>query len=275
MSAILLSTIRVEKPWGRHTLWPGFGDAARDEPPVGEIWFDTPPGKEPDLMIKYLFTSERLSIQVHPDDQAARASGYARGKEEAWLILAAEPTSTIAIGTTRPVSHNALRAACLDGSIETLMDWKPVKDGDFIYLPAGTIHAIGAGITLIEVQQNIDLTYRLYDYGRPRELHLEAGIAVSHPVPFVINDQSRILNSGRTILTEGGKFAIERWQGNAPVHQVLGDSVAWFVPVRGVGTIGDAHWSAGQCWQVSGDVAITAAGNDADMLFAYTGPVRS
>src|SRR3546814_2738640 len=92
-----------------------------------------------------------------------------RGKDEAWLILAAEPDSTIALGTKRPVGREELRDAALDGSIEDLLDWKPVKAGDFYYSPAGTVHAIGAGITLIEVQQNVDLTYRLYDYGRPRD----------------------------------------------------------------------------------------------------------
>jgi mannose-6-phosphate isomerase len=184
MTAKRLTTHRVEKPWGRHRLWPGFADPPADGEPIGEIWFQDEGDDTPELLVKYLFTAEKLSIQVHPDDAAARASGHARGKDEAWVILDAEPDSTIAIGTRAPVSHETLRAAALDGSIETLVDWKPVKAGEVYYSPAGTVHAIGAGITVVEVQQNVDLTYRLYDYGRPRELHLDAGIAVSDAIPL-------------------------------------------------------------------------------------------
>jgi mannose-6-phosphate isomerase len=158
MTATLLATKRVEKPWGRHDLWPGFPDPAADAPAVGEVWFQTPHAGEPELLIKYLFTSDRLSVQVHPDDAAARAAGYPRGKDEAWLILAAEPESTIAIGTLAPMTRDELRAASLDGSIEHLLDWKPVKAGEFYYSVAGTVHAIGAGLTVVEIQQNVDLT---------------------------------------------------------------------------------------------------------------------
>src|SRR5690348_12627519 len=149
MTAVLLSTKRVAKPWGRHSLWPDFDDPAPGEEPIGEIWFPSPPGEDPDLLIKYLFTSERLSVQVHPDDGAARARGHARGKDEAWLVLAAEPESTVALGPKHPLSAGQLRTAALDGSIVELLDWRSVKAGDFIYSPAGTIHAIGAGLTVI------------------------------------------------------------------------------------------------------------------------------
>lgn len=107
-----------------------------------------------------LFTAEKLSVQVHPDDAFARDHGFRRGKDEAWLILAAEPGATIALGTLEVMSREELRAAALDGSIEHKLFWKPVKTGDVLYSPAGTVHAIGGGLTLIEVQQNIDLTQR-------------------------------------------------------------------------------------------------------------------
>jgi mannose-6-phosphate isomerase len=215
MTATLLATKRVEKPWGRHTLWPGFPDPAPQGDPIGEVWFQTPHAAEPDLLIKYLFTSEKLSVQVHPADAAARAAGYPRGKDEAWVVLAAEPDATIALGTKAPMTKDELRAASLDGSIEHLLDWKPVKAGDFIYSRAGTVHAIGAGITLIEVQQNVDLTYRLYDYGSDRELHLDAGVAVSDPVPFVPLPTPAPAPDDRTILAEGPKFVLERWKAGA------------------------------------------------------------
>lgn len=270
MASIRLSTIRVEKPWGRYRLWPGFDDPAPDVAPIGEIWFDAPTGKEPDLLVKYLFTSERLSIQVHPDDAQARARGLARGKDEAWVILAAEPGATIALGTVRPVSRDGLRAAALDGSIEALMDWKPVVAGDVIYSPANTVHAIGAGITLIEVQQNVDLTYRLYDYGRPRELHLEEGIAVSDPVPFVVTPIAVEVEPGRRVLACTDKFTLERWSRGGE-RRIRLDANGWLIPVTGSGRIDGSVFAAGQCWMAEGDVDISI-NPGSDILFASPRP---
>ena len=115
MPATKLATHRVEKPWGRTHLFPGFPDPAPGGDPVGEIWFQEPGDATPDLLIKYLFTSEKLSIQVHPNDEQAQARGLPRGKDECWLILDAEPDSTIAVGTVRPLGADELRAAALDG----------------------------------------------------------------------------------------------------------------------------------------------------------------
>lgn len=270
MTVIRLDTIRVDKPWGRHALWPGFADPAPGAPPVGEIWFDAPAGLDAELLVKYLFTSERLSIQVHPNDAQARCKGLDRGKDEAWIILAAEPDATIALGTIRPVSRDALRAAATDGSIEALMDWKPVKAGDVIYSPANTVHAIGAGITLIEVQQNVDLTYRLYDYGRPRELHLDEGISVSNPEPFVIPPPGGEIAPGRQALAATGKFVLERWSWDG-VARVALKAPGWLVPVAGSGLVEKLPFSAGECWLVDGeiDLSLDAA---SDVLFASPQP---
>jgi mannose-6-phosphate isomerase len=266
MPATRLSTIRINKPWGRHELWPGFEDAPVSEDAVGEIWFkagdDAP---EPDLLVKYLFTSERLSIQVHPDDAAARAAGHARGKDEAWLILSARPGSSIALGPRHCVTAAELYAAALDGSIETLLHWRSVKSGDVIYAPAGTIHAIGAGLTLIEVQQNIDLTYRLYDYGRPRELHLEAGVAVANLSPFIDCPAPAQTGTGRDIVIEGGKFVIERISANTQLRLT---QPAWLIPVTGSGTVDGHRFSAGECWLVSGAAAIQID-KGSQILLAY------
>ncbi len=273
MATTLLTTKRVEKPWGRHHLWPGFADPADDGAQVGEIWFEAPEDMVPDLLVKYLFTSEKLSVQVHPDDAAARAAGYARGKDEAWVILAAEPDATIALGTLAPIDQAQLRAAALDGSIVDLLDWKPVKAGDYFYSAAGTIHAIGAGITLVEVQQNVDLTYRLYDYGRPRDLHLDAGIAVSNAVPFVAPPAPGAVADGRVILAEGPKFVLERWQGGTHSVRLPSDVLGWLIPLKGYGTADDLPWQAGQCMMVSGDALIEVAPGG-DVLFAYPGASR-
>jgi mannose-6-phosphate isomerase len=268
MPAERLATIRVEKPWGRHTLWPGFPDAP--DAPVGEIWFQAPPESDPELLIKYLFTSERLSIQVHPNDEVAHAAGCKRGKDEAWIILAAEPDATIALGLKRPVSRAVLRDAALDGTIADLVDWKPVKAGDVIYSPAGTVHAIGAGLTLIEVQQSLDLTYRLFDYGRPRELHLDAGLAVADLVPFVAQTGARRLSAVRDVIVAGGTFVVERIGAGAHQLALPEASVAWLIPVRGGGAVAGQAFAAGECWLLTGACALAIA-EGADVLLAYPG----
>src|SRR3990167_1705670 len=176
--SVLLPTHPVEKIWGRTDLPASF-----DCPPgarIGEIWFEPPPAV-PALLVKYIFTSEKLSVQVHPG--AGQAPAGMSGKEECWYILDAEPDARIAIGFDSPLGAGELRSAAIDGSIEQLLTWHEVRPGDFFYIPAGTVHAIGAGISLIELQQNCDITYRLYDYGRPRELHLDAAIEVAQRDP--------------------------------------------------------------------------------------------
>jgi mannose-6-phosphate isomerase len=267
MAAKKLTTIRVEKPWGRTQLWPGFDNPSNEK--TGEIWFEAPEGTDPDLMVKYLFTSEKLSIQVHEDDASAHAAGHERGKDEAWVILDAEADSTIALGLHETVSSDVLRAAALDGSIETLVDWKPAHAGDVIYSPARTVHAIGAGLTLIEVQQNVDLTYRLYDYGRPRELHLDKGIAVSDPKPFTIVNTGYEVAPGQQVLCEGGKFVMERWSWAGSRTITMPEGVpGWLIPIAGAGSIDGARFVAGECWMVDGGAALNVdAGSD--LLFAY------
>lgn len=273
MPATLLATHRVEKPWGRHRLWPGFADPAPDAAPIGEVWFQSPGDSKPDLLVKYLFTSEKLSVQVHPNDAQAQAVGEPRGKDECWVILAAEPDSTIALGTRQPVDRETLRAAALDGSIEELLDWKPVKAGDFFYSASNTIHAIGAGITVIEVQQNSETTYRLYDYGRPRELHLDAGIAASDPVPYVPHPMPGEIAPGRSLLVEGPKFVLERWTGGHRRFTLPEGVTGWLVPVTGEGVVDGVAWAAGQCLAVTGHAELEASAGS-DLLFAYPGSAR-
>jgi mannose-6-phosphate isomerase len=276
MTAIRLDTIRVAKPWGRHILCPPFRYVPDDEDPVGEIWFEQPAGHLDELMVKYLFTSEKLSIQVHPNDAQAQAAGYRFGKEEAWFILSAEPDARLGLGLKHALSEDEFRTAILDGSIIDLMDWKPVTAGDVIYVPAGTVHAIGAGIMLIEIQQNIDLTYRLYDYGRPRELHLAAGVAVSRPVVFDMAGRFEPLCPGVTALVQGGKFVVEEWKWTGRRLAMVPHGVsAWMVPVAGQGTIGGEPWKAGECWKVTEGLVIEVDPGS-DILFAYAGsaPLR-
>lgn len=235
-----LQTKTVEKPWGRTDVPAPFGtgDGAR----IGEVWFEDAAAQP--LLLKYIFTSERLSIQVHPDDAQARAEGYPHGKEECWYVLDAKPGATIGIGTKRPLTGNELRAAALDGSLEHLVDWKPVRAGDFFHIPTGTVHAIGAGITLAEIQQNVDLTYRLYDYGRPRELHLESGVAASRAEPYALPAFNAAPGKACVFpVPEGAPFrvAMIRWEAGDQISLDAG----WFLPLAGSG----AGWQAGECWR--------------------------
>jgi len=275
MPATRLTTKRVEKPWGRRDLWPAFESVAESGAPVGEIWFEVPgrmdgsPGG-PELLIKYLFTSDRLSVQVHPDDEAAQAKGFPRGKDEAWVILAAEPHASIAIGTLNPMTKDELRQAALDGSIEQLLDWKAVKKDDSFYTSAGTVHAIGPGLTLVEVQQNVDLTYRLYDYGSGRELHLDEGVAVSNPVPYVAPYKAHDIAPGREILADGPKFVLERWRRGGSFTLKSDERPLWLIPLSGGGIIDGGAFEAGGVWLAEGESELRLD-DGADLLIAYPG----
>ena len=273
MPATLLHTHRVEKPWGRHDLWPGFPDQPADQPPIGEVWFQQPGDTSPDLLIKYLFTSQPLSVQVHPNDAQARERGLPRGKDECWNILAAEPDSTIALGTKVPLERDTLRAAAVDGSIEGLLDWKPVGAGDFFYCASDTIHAIGGDLTVIEIQQNSETTYRLYDYGSDRELHLDDGMAVADPTPYRPIVSPGEAGEGRYIQVEGPKFVLERWRGGEHPVTLLPGRTGWLVPITGSGEVAGVAFKAGECVTVTGDETVTASA-DADLLFAYPGTAR-
>jgi mannose-6-phosphate isomerase len=248
----------VEKPWGRTRLPPMFDPPAGNR--IGEVWFTA----EADLplLAKYIFTSERLSIQVHPNDEQARARGLPHGKTECWYILDAEPGATLGLGFTRELSADELRAAALDGSIEQLIDWRQVSAGDFVVVPAGTVHAIGAGISLLEFQQNSDVTYRLYDYGRPRELHLDDGIAVAslEPVPDgVIRHPDE-----EAILVDGPHFVLLHSRRDA-----LTDRQRWALPLEGEARCGNDTAAAGECLLVEPGEALEA--NNARLLIGATG----
>ena len=165
----------VPKVWGSTRLEPLFPDNPEK---IGEVWFEGLPDLP--LLIKFLFTTEPLSVQVHPE-----------GKTEMWHILAAAPGAKIAAGFRQPITEQRLRESALSGEIEELLEWHEAHPGDTFFIPAGTVHAIGAGLTLCEIQQWSDVTYRLFDYGRPRELHLNEGTRVSRLGPHAPRQSAR------------------------------------------------------------------------------------
>lgn len=169
---VRLPTILKEKIWGVLDLSPWYPDPGKK---IGEVWFEA----DLPLLVKFVFTSERLSVQVHPDDAFAAAHEKSLGKTEMWYVLRADPGAQLALGFRETITPERLCESALNGEIEKLLNWIDVKPGDAFFVPAGTVHAIGAGLALCEVQQHSDVTYRLYDYGRPRELHLEKAMQVT------------------------------------------------------------------------------------------------
>ena len=186
MTLELASERVVRKPWGKSDLRP-WSDLGRDGTPIGELWFQRvdPAAPEPDLLLKLLFTDQALSIQVHPDDAFARAIGLPHGKTEAWYVLAAAPGAEVSLGLNQSLTLPQLRAAIVDGTIVDLMHRQVVHAGESIVVSAGTIHAIGAGLVIAEIQQRSDATFRLFDFGRDRELHPDGavGAAMAGPAP--------------------------------------------------------------------------------------------
>jgi len=242
-----LTPHQVEKPWGRTHLPHGFGDTGGRR--IGEIWFEAPVAEAAlPLLVKYIFTSEKLSIQVHPNDEQANKRGLAQGKNECWYILDADPTATLGLGLKHPVDPSDLRNAALDGSIEELIDWRPVKAGEFYFVPAGTIHAIGSGISLLEFQQNADVTYRLHDYGRPRELHLDDGLAVSRTSePYPDDCWRQADGSSDAVLLNGPHFSLLRTHSPDSLPATVNDRRRWVMPIEGALESNGISASTGEC----------------------------
>lgn len=270
LPAVRLAAVPAIKPWGRHDLgrWGGCLDGDRVAGPIGEIHHRTDGVDDPELFVKTLFTGERLSVQVHPDAEAAQRRGYRRGKDEAWVVLAAEPGATIGLGLKRAVTAKVLRAAALDGSIVDLMHWHPCGAGDVFFTPAGTIHAIGSGVTLFEVQQNLDLTYRLYDYGRARELHLDDALAVVDLSAWSSPPPPEQLGAGHELLVAGPGFVLERLQAGPGRLAPPASGPLWVSVIDGSVRFGGAAATAGDVWQVTAPIDLAG---DGLLLLAYAG----
>jgi mannose-6-phosphate isomerase len=241
LGPVTLQPIFQERIWGVASLPAWYTHTVEPGKPIGEVWLtaehcvaaDGPlagktlaemvklsPGKlagGPDgfpLLMKILLPREKLSVQVHPNDAQAQAMGMPRGKTECWYVLEAEPGASVAIGFREDLSLEQVKAAIENNSLERKLRYIPVKAGDMVYVDANTVHAIGPGMVVLETQQYSDTTYRLYDYGRPRELHVDAGLAVSRtkteagliePVPM----------DGFTRLVRSDYFVVDKFSAPA------------------------------------------------------------
>jgi len=239
-----LCSTALEKVWGTSETEPWYPRGAGK---TGEVWFTTP--EEPRLLVKFIFTAEKLSVQVHPPDSAHQGKTVP-GKTEMWHVLRAGPDARLALGFARPLDRDEARAAALSGEIEGLLRWYKAQPGDTFFVPAGTVHAIGAGLALCEIQQNSDVTYRLYDYGRPRELHLDAALAVAdlgcHPGASAPVD----LGPGRRLLAECPYFRTESIAVAGESAYAGGPGAVLLVCLEGDGHFGDETFAPGQVWVV-------------------------
>lgn len=146
---------------------------------IGGKKINTVVGNDYPLLVKLIQANDTLSVQVHPNDEYAKRVENSLGKTECWYILDANPDATLVCGLNKNYTKQELQVAINNKKLEDCLQYVPVEKGDLVFIPAGTVHAIQGGIRLLEVQESSDITYRLYDWGRPRELHIEKGLEVT------------------------------------------------------------------------------------------------
>lgn len=238
LTPFLIEPKFVGRVWGYRDLRPWYDKVAGDEP-IGEVWLTgddcriatglhagrslidlfqsapqamlgpAAPRIESPLLIKMIFAREKLSVQVHPDDRLAQKYGQPRGKTECWYAITAEPGAQVAAGLKPGVTLDEIRAGIQNGTLEQSLDVLSVAQGDMVFVDAGTVHAIWPGSVLLETQQNCDITYRMYDYGRPRELHIEKSLEATRLTTRAGKVPPRSLPD-RTVLIDVEYFCVER-----------------------------------------------------------------
>jgi mannose-6-phosphate isomerase len=291
-----------ERVWGSRDLAPIYAQELSGGP-VGEVWLTgddcqvangplagrtlaelsrelgpellgelTPQASRFPLLIKFLFPKEKLSVQVHPDDETAALMGLECGKTECWYVLKAEPEARIGLGLKTGTTKGEVAQAIQETRMEHLLNWIDVHPGDVFYVDAGTIHAIGPGSVIVETQQNADITFRLYDYGRPRELHIADGLRAAKerthagrilPGPHVTENgrsQANLVTSPCFVVD---KFKLTRpWQFQRPHHAPR--SVWCLAVLRGCGVI--EHEGSGPITCATGEAVVVPAAVDRFIL---------
>lgn len=235
----------LEKPvWGCRETEPWYDNPGGLK--IGEIWFTASPGMP---LVKLLFTSDKLSIQVHPDDTYAEVHENSPGKTEMWHILRAEPGSQVGVGLNSSLTRDELREACETGSVADRLTWVAAAPGDTFFIPAGTIHAIGGGLVLCEIQQPSDVTYRLHDYGRRPDLQIAQSLDVSRAEPYDGRVQPSELGENRSLLAECPYFRTERLEviGSAVCPAPLKPTL--YIAIAGEGDISGQAFKPGEAWE--------------------------
>jgi mannose-6-phosphate isomerase len=262
----LLIPIFDERPWGVRDLRPIYTRIVKE--PIGESWLtwednriangpfagrtlgelatqfgrhlvgtSAPYEDRFPLLVKFLFPGDKLSVQVHPDDEQAQRSGQPCGKTECWYVFHAEPGAQVALGLKPGVTLQQFEQSIRDTRAEELLNWVDVHANDMLYVAAGTVHTIGGGMILVETQQTSDITYRLYDYGRPRELHIAEGLAATK----LRTNAGKVVRRGSddpNVLVRSPFFQVEKMRLHDPLRsQVTRDSPHVLVAVQGSGIV--------------------------------------
>jgi mannose-6-phosphate isomerase len=264
---LLLQPFFSPRPWGSRNLAPIYPQfPGQDDEPIGESWLTgdqcvvangplagktldqlcqdfgrelvgrtAPQANRYPLLIKFIFPQEKLSVQVHPDDAGAQKLGQPVGKTECWYVLDAKPGAQIGLGLKPGTTREQLKNAITEKNAEDLLNWIDVRAGEMYYVDAGTVHAIAGGSILVETQQNSDTTFRLYDYGRPRELHVEQGIEATKESTRA----GRVLDGHAPVLVASPFFVVEKFslRKNDVLELNSDDSAQALVAVRGGGVI--------------------------------------
>ncbi|HUN88993.1 MAG TPA: type I phosphomannose isomerase catalytic subunit [Terriglobales bacterium] len=236
---LLLKPFFSPRPWGARDLSPIYTEfPGKNGEPIGESWLTgdqcvvangplagktldqlakqygrelvgetAPRADRYPLLVKFLFPTDKLSVQVHPDDECAEKLREPCGKTECWYVLAAKPGAKIGLGLKPGTTRERLKDAIEDKSAEHLLNWIEVHKGETYYVDAGTVHAIAGGSILVETQQNSDTTFRLYDYGRPRELHIEPGLSATKETTHA----GRVLDGKPPVLVASPYFMVEKF----------------------------------------------------------------
>jgi mannose-6-phosphate isomerase len=266
----------LPKPWGILDLRP-WSNARHEGGAIGEIWYERSGRRaaQSSLLLKILFTNQPLSIQVHPDDAFAHSIGLPRGKTEAWYVLRAAPEAKVALGLNQRLTQKQLRAAVDDGSISNLVVWQAVSCGDAIFVPAGTIHAIGAGLVIAEIQQRSDATFRLFDHGRQRALHVENAVAAADAGPAHVQGHPNRLTDERTLLISSPYFVLERIElPPDSTWRLDGERETWFLVLSGDACANSFDMSTGDALFMQSDsVGLRAGPSGLVGLVAYTGEI--
>jgi mannose-6-phosphate isomerase len=278
-----------QRPWGARDLAPIFDRRAEpDGQPVGEAWLtwdqccvangplqgkklgalcrrfgrrlvgrSAPEAERFPLLVKFLFPCDKLSVQVHPDDETARRLGEPCGKTECWYIVRAQPGAQVALGLKSGTSRRDFARAIEECRAEALLNWVEVGAGDMIYVDAGTVHTLGPGSIIVETQQNSDTTYRLYDYGRPRELHIQRGLEATKEH----TQAGKVPRRPGERLISAGQFVVDKISLEQPrSFAVNPDSAQILVAIAGCGVV-----------EAAGAADVTFACGSAVVIPAETG----
>ncbi len=319
--AVPLAPRPVARPWGGHTLGPGFGWAPRgadvaeapstrgdslDDAPIGEWWLASclpsaptclrdspetlaqwldrhgpelgiPAAAAFPLLLKFLDCEQRLSVQVHPDDAVAVRQGLPCGKSEAWHILRASPSASVWLGTAPGVRTSDLLDAAAAGAsneqVLRLLRRVEVQAGDTLFVAGGTVHAIGPGLQLFEVQQSSDTTWRIHDWGRGRQLHLPQAREACVDGPAEQPRRAPVVADRWTMLIGEAAFGLRRTIVQSGLSFAPRGGFGFVVALAGSGTVSAADCvhvvRPGDTLLVSGEVNI--AGHDLQLL-AVDGP---